>query len=308
MKRATIALMVLGLGLLLYGCGARQESTTYYYSPTWTRTGGLLLIKGLSTVERDIIGTQTGSSYYESLIAMSAAGSGESFLVDMTGAPPYAMSCSPTGEYVAYLGGLSNGVFSKIFIRNVSPTAPHQGLEQGEFLFYPGVKSFDWSPDGLQIVYCTSTEVRIRDWNDYTGVSDKLVVAEDDLFYVSWKYGTKIAFNYLDNTGATRLGLVNANGTGRNNLSVAASVARPQISAANNNLVYGLAGGTYCRVDVSAGTPVTTEVWNNTQGIFRGNSPRLSSTGLLAIYDKTPYETSGIYRLNLADGRETKIK
>lgn len=290
-------LVVVGCLLLvgsLTGCGERSESSTYYYSPSFTKAGNIIFIKGLQSTTKDMIGSQIGSSYTESLMQMSAAGASETLLFDVTGAPPYSMTCSPTGEYVAYGDELRNNLFNKIVIRNIS-TSMHSGLDRSELVFPDGVVSFDWSNDGLRIVYCTTAEVRTV---KVDGSADTLVVAATDLTAVAWKYGTRIAF-----THNLILSLVNSDGSGQVDLSAAASVDKAQISPANTNEVYGISGSSLCSVEVSAGTPATVEVMAN----FKGDLPRLSADGLKVVYSKTG-ETTGIYRLDIATKAETKIK
>lgn len=301
-KYISFALCTLSFALVLAGCGERYESTVYYYSPTWARDGKIVFIHGLQSVKKDALGTQTGSTYTEAVMSMTSAGASEALLFDTTGTPPYQMSCSPSRDYVAYLDNLNSGLFGKVVIRNISPTSPHTGLEKIELLFSPGIKAFDWSDDGNKIVYCTTQEVRIRDWNDYTGTTDALVTAESNLEFVSWRYGTRIAF--VRTSGSDKvLSLIYSSGAGRLNLSAAASVDKPSVSASNTNEVFGIAGGSYCKVDTSAASPATTEVFAN----FKGQLPRLAPAADKAVYGKTG-ETSGIYLLDIAAKTETQVK
>ena len=274
---------------LMSGCGERIESTSYYYSPTWTRGGSIVFIYGL----------QTGSTYTETVKSMNTAGESGSVSFDVTGAPPYYMSCSPAADYVAYLDGLNSGLFSKIVIRNISATSPHTGLEKTELSFSPGIKSFDWSSDGTRFVYCTTREVHTI---LITGTGDTLVTPESNLSFVAWKYGNRIAYVHSSEAD-TILSLIYPDTTGQINLAVAASVDIPSISSLNTNEVYGIAGGSYCKVDVSAGTPATTEVLAS----FTGVVPRLSADAATVVYKKTG-ESSGIYTLTIATPTQTKIK
>jgi len=292
---------IIASGLLvvsLVGCGERIESTSYYYTPGWTQAGDVIFVKGLQSVRKDAIGTQIGSTYTESVMTTTAAGAGESLLFDATDAPPIAVTCSPAGTaYAAYLNELSGGLYGKIVIRNVA-AGTHTGLEKTELSFSPGIKSFDWSNDAAKLVYCTTREVRTINLD---GTGDTLVTAESNLKFVSWRYGGRIAFVHTSEAG-TLLSMIYPSG-GRTNLAVAASVDKPQISSANTSEVYGLAGGSYCMVDVSAGTPATTEVLSN----FGGQLPRLSPDASKVVYDKSG-ESSGIYILDVAAKTEAKIK
>jgi hypothetical protein len=289
-----LSVAVVALVCVLASCGERAESTKYYYGPSLTRGGSVIFVLGLQSVRKDFIGTQLGSSYNESVNTMDTAGAGEAYLFDATGAPPYGMSCSPTTDYVGYLDDLRDNLFRRIVLRNIGSGA-HSGLDKVELAFNPGIKSFDWSSDGTRLVYCTTNEVRTVKLD---GTADTLVVAAADLTFVSWKNGGRIAFVH-----GGLLSLIYADGTGRLDLTAGGSVNKPQISATNTSEVYGLAGGSYCKVDVSAGSPATTEVLAS----FKGESPRLAQAADLVVYSKSG-EQSGIYVLNLAAKSETKIK
>lgn len=284
----------------LVGCGERIESTRYYYSPSWTRDGNVIYIGGLRSVSKDILNSQLSSSYTEYVATMNSSGTEiSSSLFSATGAPPYYMSCSPTRDYVAYLDDLRSGSFGKVVIRNIT-TESYTGMKDMELLFDPKIKSFDWSNDGNTIVYCTTQEVRTRDWNDFTGSSDALVTSESNLEFVSWKYGDRIAF--VHTSGSNKLlSLISAEGSARVDLAAASSVDKPQISSGNTSEVYGIAAGSYVKVNVNTGA--TTEVSSS----FSGMTPRLSPDAAKIIYSKSGEET-GIYVLVIAAGTETEIK
>lgn len=296
-----LGLLIIALGVsaqLVGGCGEQVESTAFFYKPTWTREGKIVFVKGLQSVKKDFIGAQTGSSYAESVNIMSATGTEEKYLFDATTATPYRMTCSPAGDYLAYLDDLSGELFYKLVIRNIS-SAAHSGLETVEIVFTRGIASFDWSSDGTKLVYCTTQEVRTVG-TDATG--DALVVADTGLEFVAWKNGAQIAF--VRKVGSDKiLSMINPNGSGRKDLPAAASVDLPQISAVNNNLIYGIAGGKYCSVDVSVGSPATTEVLAD----FKGDLPRLSQAADKIVYSKVG-EKSGIYVSGLSSKQEDQIK
>ncbi|MFA4844262.1 MAG: hypothetical protein WC632_04840 [Candidatus Margulisiibacteriota bacterium] len=286
------------LAFILASCGERQETTKYYYSPSWLRSGGVVFIAGLQSIRKDAIGTQLGSSYTETVSTAEATGVGENFIFDVTGAPAYSMSCAPVGDYVAYMDDLRSTLFHRIIVRNIASGA-HSGLDQVELAFNPGIKSFDWSSDGQRLVYCTTGEVRTikRD-----GSGDTLVVTVADLSFVSWKYADRIAYVH-----GGLLSLIYADGSGRLDLAAAASVDKSQISAANTSEVFGLAGGSYCKVNVDAATPATSEILAG----CKGDLPRLNPPADKVTYSKIESgEQSGIYTIDLtaAVKAETKIK
>ncbi len=305
LKRQLAGLFLLLAGVLaIAGCGGTTTST-FYGNPTWTVEGNIICLKDLESTTKDVIGSLTSQTITDSVVGMSAAGANETFVFDVTGDLPYSMTVSPTtatNQYVAYLGTLnaSGSIFGKVVIRNIS-SGTHHGLATVTLAFPDGIKSVDWSNTGTQLVYCTTNEVHTVNLD---GTGDTAVITGlTNVTSVGWKYGTKIA--YVHTVGSdTILSLINANGTGNVNLSAAASVSKPQISPANNNIIYGLFGNSFCSVDVSAGTPTTTEVVAN----FKGSLPRLDPTGAKATYDKLSIEDSGVYVLDLATKAETKIK
>jgi Tol biopolymer transport system component len=288
-------LLVIGL---LSSCGLRSDTNRYYYSPTWTRESQILHIVTAQTVDKDIFGSQLDSDSKEFAQTIYPTGTGESqALFEITGSLPGLLTCSPNSDYVAYADDLVSGLYRKIVVRNISLDV-HSGIEVLELAFNPGIKSFDWSSDGAHLVYCTSDEIRIIDLEG----SDTLVLAQDNLLNVSWKYGSRIAFVYA--SGADRLlSLVNPDGSGRLDLTAAVSVNYPQISAVNTSLVYGLYQGDLARVDVDAVTPAI-QVYG---AGFPGDRVRLSPDATTLTYSKAA-EKSGIYIMDIATGVETRVR
>jgi hypothetical protein len=286
-----LVLGIVMLGFVLSGCGERMESSSYYYSPSWTSGGKVIFVKGLQSVRKDFIGSQLGSSYTETVMTMAADGTGDGVLFDATGDPPIAMSCSPVGDYVAYMNDLRDGLYRKVIIRNIAAGA-HSGIDLVELAFNPGIRSFDWSNNGAQLVYCTTSEVRTI---NVDGSNDTLVTAVASPEFVTWKYGTRIAYVHDTDLGKV-LSLV-----GGPDFAVSASVDKAQISSVNNNVLYGIAGTSYSSVEVGAttATPILAS--------FAGDLPRLNATADKVVYDKAG-EQSGVYVLDLATKIETKIK
>ncbi|MCU0641165.1 MAG: hypothetical protein MUC35_03635 [Candidatus Margulisbacteria bacterium] len=285
----------IGLSTMLSGCGERTENSLYYYNPSWLRGGDVVLIKGLQSVRKDVIGTQLGSAYTETLITMDATGANEGVILDVTGNPPYGLSAAPAGDYLVYLDGLRNGLFSKAVILNIA-AGTHQGLNKIEMVFNPGIKAIDWTNVAGKLVYCTTREIRTITLDG----TDTLVATVADLSFVTWKNGTKLA--YVHTVGGVDV-LSLTDGVTTTDLPAAAFVDKPQISAANTAMIYGLSGSSYCSVDTSVGSPATTEVLAS----CKADLPRLNQAGDKVVYDRAGEQT-GIYILDLTTKAETKIK
>ncbi|MBU0630243.1 MAG: hypothetical protein KKC80_04915 [Candidatus Margulisbacteria bacterium] len=291
--------------LLLAGCGERNEASSYFYSPSFTNDGSIVFIYGLQSINKNFLGSELSSSYTETVKTMDTAGAGETFIYDTTGDVPYSMSCSPaTGiKYVAYMGDLRNSSFGKIGIRNIKPSN-QTGLTRAEMVFDDAsrIRSFDWSADGNKLVFCNDTGVVTRNWNDYTGATDTVIIPQTGVEFVTWKYGNRIAFVYTDTTGR-HLSVINSDGSGRVDLPAAAMLEKPQVSPIATNEVYGIAGGSYCKIDLNDAAPATAEILAK----FRGELPRISPTGDVVVYSKTGAQ-SGIYSLNLTTKVESTLK
>lgn len=289
-------LLVVGL---LASCGVRTETSYYYYWPTWARDGKVLFVGNRQSTDRDTIGSQLGSESVEYVQTIYPTGTGESASIfETTGNPPYVMTCSPAGDFVAYGNDLRSGLYRTLVIRGIGSGG---GLARIDHIFSSGIKSFDWSSDGLSIVYCTTSEVRTMELD---GSNDTLVTAEANIAFVSWKYGNRIAF--VRTSGSDNLlALINPDGSGRTDLVAASSVGIPQISPTNTNEVYGLVGDSYKKVNVNTTTRTDVVALG-----FEGEVPRLAPDGRQLTYSKTN-EATGIYVLNdvtSATPTETKIK
>jgi WD40-like Beta Propeller Repeat len=298
MKKFLVAGCLLLFVGLLVSCGLKTETSFYYFRPAWVRDGKVIFIGARQTVDKDTLGSQIGSSYSEYAQTIYPTGTGESTaLFDVTEDPAYAMSCSPTTDYVAYMGDLRSGLYGKITIRNIA-SGQHSGLELIELTFSPGIKAFDWSNDGTKLVYCTTGEIRTV---DVDGSNDILVLAVANLEFVAWQYGGRIAF--VTTSGSDKLlSLVYSDGTGRLDLAAASSVDEPQISAANTNEVFGVVSDAYAKVNVN-----TTTRTNIVASGFTGSLPRLSPDAATVTYSKVG-ETTGVYTMTVSNGAESQLK
>jgi len=297
-KLMVVSCLLLVVGLLA-SCGVRTETSYYYYWPTWARDGKVLFVGNRQSTDRDTLGSQLGSESVEYVQTIYPTGTGESASIfETTGNPPYAMTCSPAGDFVAYGNDLRLGLYRTLVIRGIGSGG---GLSRIEHSFSAGIKSFDWSNDGLSVVYCTTAEVRTM---EIDGSNDALVTAEANIEFVSWKYGGRIAFVHASGSNKL-LTLINSDGSGRTDLVAASSVEIPQISPTNTNEVYGVVGDSYKKVNVNTTTRTDVVALG-----FEGELPRLAPDGLQLTYNKTG-EATGIYVLDdvtSATPTETEIK
>ena len=300
MKRILVVSCLLLVVSLLAGCGIRTSTSNYFYSPSWTRANSIIYFGQTSSSSKDILGSQLSSSYTEWVKTIYPSGTGESSVLwDATDKPPYAMTCSPTTDFVAYGDTKMSGMYRTIVIRNIASGA-HSGLDLVELAF-TGVKSFDWNNDGTKLVYCTSTEVRTI---DIDGNNDALVTAEANLEFVSWKYGTRIV--YVRTVGLSKeCALISSSDGGKR---VLGDLDLAQVSGANTNEVYGVVNTStateFWKADVSGATTVLAQI---TAPTLQAVLPRLSPDATLFAYSKVN-ETSGVYTLNIGTGVETEVK
>ncbi len=294
-KILIVGCLLLVIGLV--GCGVKTETMHYYHSPGWVNDGRIIFVGERETVDKDVLGSQLSSDFAQYVLTIYPSGTGESSaLFDTTNEPPYDLSCSPTTDYVAYMAELRNGQYGKIIIQNIAG-GTYTGPETIEINFSPRIKSFDWSNDGSQLVYCTTREVHTIDRDGY---NDTLITAEANLEFVTWKYGNRIAFVSSTEAGKI-LSLINPNTKARDDLAVADSVDLPQISRIDTNVIYGISGGSLASLEVSSETLTTVKA------SFTGRFPRLSPDADMVVYDKVG-EDSGVYVLDLASGAETQVK
>lgn len=289
-----IKTIILFAACLVYltGCGQNTTSTIYSYSPSFTRDSKIIFVGT----------TMSDSNTAEYVKTIYANGTGESaVLFYTTDNSPYYMSASPGRDYVAYLNGLSNNTFDQIIIQNIA-SGTHTDLGKVELDFFPRILSFDWSSDANKLVYCTTNEVRVRDWNDYTGATDALVTRETDVTSVSWKYGDRIAFTHTSGSDNI-LSFIYSDASNRIDLATAVSLTKVQISPSNTAEAYGVASGNYYKVDFTAAAPALTLI----KAGFTGQTPRISPDASRTAYSKASL-TSGLFVLYLSTGTEETIK
>jgi len=289
----TILLFIAAL-FVTAGCSGRYERSDYYERPSWTRNGEIICIRGILEKNFDTINNLVGESYNEYLSVVTADGTGETVYNQVTDYLAENLTYNPTTEMVAFRTGSSAGV-SRYIVMQFLPSASYTGPDQLT-LSVPNVLSFDWDNTGTKLVYC-NTDGEIRTIN-LDGSGDTLV-KDVDAITVNWKYGNRIAFEYLD-SGETKLALINSDGTGQMNM-LTSSVTDPQISCVNPNHIYGKRDYGYIRLNVTNYPTIESTTFIAS---LEAADPQLSPDAAKIVIAKT----DGIYTILLSTGAETKIK
>lgn len=277
--KTKLIISFLGLGLLLLttlimigGCGERFYDEISYEYPNWTPEG-LIYCQKAVTHEREY-----GGGYHENLgtdyhyVTMDIDGNNETIL-------PYSSYpyFSPKGTYAALISGETISIYkrsdnSKVY--EFSPTTE-------------GIRQLDWGPEEDRLVYLKNKgDINIININ---GSNDFNIATSGES--VSWKYGNKIVFEYLEG-GATPLGVINYDGTDRINIW-SESVSTPNISSISTNEVYGGHSTGYGYTDINLPTPK----FFLKIGGFDGYLPRLSPTADKITYGA--FRKNGIWLINI---------
>lgn len=276
------------------GCSGRYERSNYYERPTWTTGGSIICIRGISQTEYNSLNTRVGESYNEYISVVTNDGTNETVYNNVTEYLAADLSYNPTSEMIAFRTGSSAGV-SRYIIMQYLPSASYTGPDSIT-LSVPNVLSFDWDDTGTKIVYCnTDGEIRVINMD---GLGDTLI-KDAGAKTVNWKFGDRIAFEYLD-SGETKLALINSDGTGQINMLLN-SVTDPQISRVNSNHIYGKRDYGYVRVDITNYPTITS---TTLIASLEASDPRLSPDATMI----TVCKDDGLYTILLSDGTETKIK
>lgn len=293
MHRFVIPVLLL---LTIVGCSLRNETTNYYYNPAFTRDGKVLFVTERHSSDKDALGSQVASSNAEYLTTIYPAGTGESTsLLDVTDLTPGPLNCSPTGEYVGFLYELRSGAYGKLGIYSISAEAGPWFAER-TVTFPLRIKSFDWSASAEKVIYCTTSEVRVKDLGSS---EDLLITAETGIESVGLKYGMRIVAAG-SSEGIRRCFSILLNGTGR--VDYVAALEQPQINGGNTGEAFGILDGKLVKINLTSG--VTTEIYASFSNI---DNFSLSPDGTLAAFSRTN-ETTGVYVLNLATGSVEAVK
>ena len=286
-------MFIVSLGLAA-GCSGRYERSNYYERSTWTTDGNIVCIRGISQTEYNSLNTRVGESYNEYISVVTNDGTIETAYNNVTEYLAADLTYNPTSEIIAFRTGSSSGI-SRYIIMQYLPSASYTGPDSIT-LSVPNVLSFDWDNTGTKIVYCnTDGEIRLI---NIDGSGDALI-KDAGAKTVNWKYGNRIAFEYLD-SGETKLALINSDGTGQINMLLN-SVTDPQISRVNSNHIYGKRDYGYIKLDV---TNYPTIESTTLIASLESSNPRLSPDATMI----TVCTDDGLYTILLSDGTETKIK
>ncbi|MFH1386446.1 MAG: hypothetical protein ABIH50_02115 [bacterium] len=273
-----LGLMVLGLTMMMMGgCGTSYYDETSYEYPNWTPEGLIYCQKAVTHYRKEPMGTITLGTDY-SYVTMDTDGDNEAIL-------PYSSYpyFSPKGTYAALISDETISIYkradnSKVY--EFSPTTE-------------SISSLDWGPDEARLVYLKNrggiNVINI----DGTGNLNIATSGEA----VTWKYGTKIVFEYLDGL-YTPTAIINIDGTGRTNLGDQ-SISSATVSSIATNEIYGSAGNEYGYIDVNVATPQFHAKISN----FRGYLPKINPGANKIVYGQ--FRSNGVWLINI-DGSNIK--
>lgn len=237
--------LVLGLGIVLLitgmngGCGeTNYESSTYYY-PNWMPDGRIICYKVTSKWSTAIWGRkELGDTYY--ITAMNSDGSNEQNLFEVSADGVKEITCSPTGELIAYITTPD----SKIATINYSGT--NKTILSG----ITGVSYLDWSPDATKIVYSANRKLYVV---NVDGSNNTQIATSAEA--VAWRVGEKIAFvTYTGTQSALTVSVMNTDGTNIKYLKTFAS--DPQILTGTDEVIYSGLGNEVRKVKLDGNEDV----------------------------------------------------
>jgi hypothetical protein len=289
MKWSRLSLLFL-VAVFLVGCQGRSVVSTYYLWPEWTKDGKVTCLKGIREQKYSNINSKIADDYGEYLTYMYAEGTGETVGTNVTSDIASSLKYNPYFNMVAYASGVGGGEFNRIVVMYFPPTSEARA-ERIE-LAVPHAVDFDWDNTGSRVVWCnTSGEIHIITLSG----TDTLLV-DVDAKTVSWKYGTKIIFTYLDGT-TNKVAKVDADGNNRDNFGIA-DFSCLNVSDADKNEVYGVKGGAYMKINLN------TKAESTAIASFTGNNPRLASTGDKIVFEKD----ESLYTQDFSGATSVKIK
>ena len=193
-----IGLMVLFLATVINGgCGETVYESSSYYYPNWMSDGRIICYKVTSKWSNALWGRkELGDTSY--ITAMDVDGNNEVDLFEVTTDGAKEITCSPTGEMIAYITNTasSSDVVITDYVGNVVKT--------------PNVKAnyLDWSPDATNITYSYGRNLFVV---NVDGSNNTQIATSAEA--VAWRVGEKIAYVKYMGTDYSKIAIINSDGT-----------------------------------------------------------------------------------------------
>ena len=284
-KLFVLMLLIVIAGLLNGGCGSSSTSVLYD-TPNWMPDGRIVCSKLVITTSQQLYGGGVSESKGY-IAAFWPSGTDEVNLYEEGNVSE--ITCSPTGELIAYIHASYGGVRGGIM---VSDYFGNKQLVQNT----SDIKYLDWSPDANKLVFSDSSRnlyVINRDGTEKTKIAASAEA-------VAWRVGEKIVYEFVEN-GYVYLGRTNTDGSSKESFG-SMSVYSPQISTTNSNYVYGTASSAYRKLNVS-NVPLTEDILITSFTMYK---PRLSFDNTKIV--SGAWGDPGIWLINIDGTGYTKIR
>jgi hypothetical protein len=228
---------LLGLLLMVGGCGESIREYVDYYYPNWLTDGRIMAVK---VVEKErqtgiIPGYSRSEKYFhgEYIVSMKDDGSEEREIYGGEDKGINIPAASPLGNYIAYRSG------QYINIISADGKSEIKSIDCGE-----KASSFDWSPDEGKIVF-TGDETKDMYIIDIASNSKTKIATSAEA--VAWRVGEKIVHSFADYE-SSKIYAIKSDGSSKE--VIAAIGTDPQISN-TNKVIYSGYGLQVNQVDIS---------------------------------------------------------
>jgi len=290
MKWSRLSLLFLAV-IFLIGCQGRSVVSTYYLWPEWTKDAKVTCLKGIREQKYSNINSKIADDYGEYLTYLYSSGTGETVGTNVTSDIASSLIYNPYFNMVGYASGVGGGEFNRIVVMYFPPTSDARA-ERIE-LAVPHAVDFDWDNTGSRVVWCnTSGEIHIL-----TLSGTDTILIDVDAKTVSWKYGTKIVFTYLDGT-TTKVAVMNADASNRNNTGLAEYTSLAISPLTPHDEVFGVKSGAYQKFNINSFVEtVLVASWS-------GNYPRPAPAADKVVFEKD----ESLYTQDFSGAASVKIK
>jgi Tol biopolymer transport system component len=299
MQRYLVLCLSLLLALAMAGCG---DSNT----PQVSKIAYIHVTGGLSgtTFSRENFGQlrANASGYAYSIMTMNVDGTDQQTVLD-TNEYIGGVELSRDGKKIIYIGYDSTSGYDQVYLLDVTSKQSTQLTTSAEYKY-----DVMFTPDGKTAIYRSYTgSYGAQLWSVPTaGGNEKLVATSDSIClhepHVSLD-GSKVVFDFHDETYSDALGYVNTDGTGYHVVANTSGIYTPAFSADNKKVFYA---------DWSGSMPILKSMnidgTNVTTLITSGASidPYPVGSKVLVLWDTTgDYVDLDIYSIN-PDGSSPK--